>query len=76
MQLQMSERRSNTICELVERPDHHCDDDLVASMPRTSVSDRRTRVFNDEVDRSVANDGFGQFDSKAIRRRCVHNLPM
>ena len=26
---QMSERRSNTICAVVESPDHHCGDDLV-----------------------------------------------
>ena len=25
----MSERRSITICAVVERPDHHCGDDLV-----------------------------------------------
>ena len=28
---QMSERRSNTICAVVERPDRHCGDDLVSS---------------------------------------------
>ena len=26
---QTSERRSSTICAVVERPDHHCGDDLV-----------------------------------------------
>ena len=25
----MSERRSSTICAVIERTDHHCDDDLV-----------------------------------------------
>ena len=25
----MSERRSSTMCVVVERPDHHCGDDLV-----------------------------------------------
>ena len=25
----MSDRRSNAICAVIERPDHHCDDDLV-----------------------------------------------
>ena len=33
---QMSERRSGTICAIVERPDHHCEHDLVhycRSMP-------------------------------------------
>ena len=30
---QMSERRSNTICAVVERPDHHCGDDLASKHP-------------------------------------------
>ena len=28
--LQMTERRSSTICAVVERPNHHCVDDHVA----------------------------------------------
>ena len=28
----MSERRSDTICAVVERPDHHCGDDLVTDV--------------------------------------------
>ena len=28
---QMNERRSNTMCAVIERPDHHCGDDLVYS---------------------------------------------
>ena len=32
---QMSERRSKTICAVVERPDHHFGDDLVLSLVRS-----------------------------------------
>ena len=49
----MSERRLSTICAVVERPDHHCGDDLIkdiSSSSETMVSQANMKYIFEECD--------------------------
>ena len=49
----MSESRSNTICVVVERPDHHCVDDLVTKIFGLMDPDRRIQAFENKCYRKI-----------------------
>ena len=52
----MSERRSNTICAVVERPDHYCGDDLVSFVllfAASATSDLLIGLTHSEHDENV-----------------------
>ena len=46
---QMSERGSSTICSVVERPDHHCGDDLVLQKWRCATATVNPKLAKREV---------------------------